>query len=66
MCGGIQKVEFIEIYHYKEASQSRWGARFIDLEAMVGLRGYSLTNVEIVMHPECASKALPHVPWGFS
>ena len=67
VCGERQKILEIEIYHYKEHGQNRWGSRHLDKDVMLVLQDTTgLSVLQVPIHPKCAQKAMPHARWGFS
>lgn len=67
VCGEKQKILEIEIYHYKEHGQNRWGSRDWSKDIMLVLQDKAgLSTLEVPIHPKCAQKAMPHAKWGFS
>lgn len=67
VCGEKQQILEIEIYHYKEHGQDRWGSRHLKKDIMLVLQDKAgLSILEVPIHPKCAQKAMPHAKWGFS
>lgn len=67
VCGQCQHLDAVELYHYKECGQNRWGSRHTEVEPMLLLEDLAgLTILQVRVHPKCAMKAMPRVKWGFS
>lgn len=66
VCGGAQKIESLDLYHYKECDQDRWGSRVTEFDTLLSFEGQGGLTVRLMIHPGCAMKAIPHIKWGFS
>lgn len=67
VCGESQRLQELEIYHYKDGHQDRWCSRATLLSPMLTFEERSgMTTIQLMIHPECAIKAMPHIKWGFA